>query len=83
VRESREFASEIKFQVADFAGETILEWARDQLSPDPNAQTAPKTMPTKSPVSLFDTEEYDVYHRNGSWAKQISDSALWSQQDGF
>jgi len=69
VRESREFASEIKFQVPDFAGQTILEWARDRLSPDPNASNDGQNDGYQITSVYFDTEEYDVYHRNGSFGR--------------
>jgi VTC domain len=69
VRESRECASEIKFQVPDFAGETILEWARDRLSPDPNASNGAQNDGYQITSLYFDTEEYDVYHRNGSFGR--------------
>lgn len=70
VRESREFASEIKFQVPDFAGEAILEWARDRLSPDPNVSNGSTQNDAYQITSLyFDTEDYDVYHRNGSFGR--------------
>jgi len=69
VRESREFASEIKFQVPDFAGEAILEWARDRLSPDPNASNGAQNDAYQITSLYFDTEDYDVYHRNGSFGR--------------
>lgn len=69
VRESREFASEIKFQVADFAGEAVLEWARAHLSPDPNAANGEQNDAYQITSIYFDTEEYDVYHRNGSFGR--------------
>jgi VTC domain-containing protein len=70
VRESREFASEIKFQVPGFAGEEILKWARTRLAPDPNATDHGQNNGTYQITSLyFDTEEFDVYHRNGSFAR--------------
>jgi len=69
VRESREFASEIKFQVPDFAGEAILEWARGRLSADPNASNGAQNDAYQITSLYFDTEEYDVYHRNGSFGR--------------
>jgi len=69
VRESREFASEIKFQVPDFAGEAILDWARDYLSPDPNAVNGDQSDGYQITSLYFDTEDYDVYHRNGSFGR--------------
>jgi hypothetical protein len=69
VRESREFASEIKFQVPDIAGEAILEWARHRLSPDPNATNGDQNDGYQITSVYFDTEEYDVYYRNGSFGR--------------
>lgn len=69
VRESREFASEIKFQVQEFAGESILDWARCHLSPDPNAVNGDQNDGYQITSLYFDTEEYDVYHRNGSFGR--------------
>ena len=69
VRESREFASEIKFQVAEFAGEEILEWVRARLSPDPNATDEGHDGCYQITSLYFDTENFDVYHRNGSFGR--------------
>jgi hypothetical protein len=69
VRESREFASEIKFQVPEFAGEEILEWGRSRLAPDPNASQDGQNGAYQITSLYFDTEDYDVYHRNGSFGR--------------
>jgi hypothetical protein len=69
VRESRELASEIKFQVPEFAGEEILKWARTRLSPDPNAEGDGQNGAYQITSLYFDTEEFDVYHRNGSFGR--------------
>ena len=69
VRESREFASEIKFRVPDYAGEEILEWARTRLSPDPNATDDGQNGAYQITSLYFDTEAFDVYHRNGSFGR--------------
>jgi len=69
VRESREFASEIKFQVPEFAGEEILNWARSRLLPDPNASEDGQNGSYQITSLYFDTQGYDVYHRNGSFAR--------------
>lgn len=68
-RESREFASEVKFQVPEFAGEEILEWARTRLSPDPNATDDTQNGTYQITSLYFDTEQFDVYHRNGSFGR--------------
>lgn len=69
VRESREFASEIKFQVPDFAGEEILEWAAGRLLPDPNATGDGQGGGYQITSLYFDTEDFDVYHRVGSFGR--------------
>jgi hypothetical protein len=69
VRENREFASEIKFQVPEFAGEEILEWARTRLSPDPNAADNGGNGSYQISSLYFDSEQFDVYHRNGSFGR--------------
>lgn len=69
VRESREFASEVKFQVPEFVGEEILEWAASRLAPDPNALEDSQTGAYSITSLYFDTEEFDVYHRNGSFGR--------------
>ena len=69
VRESREFASEIKFQVPEFAAQEILEWARSRFSPDPNANGDAHRGAYLITSLYFDTEDFDVYHRNGSFGR--------------
>lgn len=71
VRESREFASEIKFQVPEFAGEEILSWARSRLLPDPNANGNGDGQTGAYQITslYFDTEAFDVYHRKGSFGR--------------
>lgn len=69
VRESREFASEIKFQVPEFAGEQILDWARPRLTPDPNATDHTLKDGYRITSLYFDTEAFDVYHRKGSFGR--------------
>ena len=69
MRESREFASEIKFQVPGFAGEGILDWARNRLLPDPNANGDSQNGGYQITSLYFDTEDFDVYHRKGSFGR--------------
>ena len=69
MRESREFASEIKFQVPEFAGEQILDWARNRLMPDPNATDEALKDGYRITSLYFDTEAFDVYHRKGSFGR--------------
>jgi hypothetical protein len=68
LRENREFASEIKFQVPWSVAEKILEWARGRMSPDPNG--AGDMSDAYQITSLyFDTEQFDVFARNGSFGR--------------
>jgi hypothetical protein len=69
VRESREFASEVKFRVPEFAAEQILDWARTRLSPDPNAADQGQIGAYQITSLYFDTEDFDVYRRNGSFGR--------------
>ena len=69
VRESREFASEIKFQVPEFVGQQILEWAGSRLAPDPNALGDGLSGAYQITSLYFDTETFDVYRRNGSFGR--------------
>jgi len=68
LRENREFATEIKFQVSESAAEEILAWARGRMSPDPNG--AGSMSDSYQITSLyFDTEQFDVFARNGSFGR--------------
>jgi len=69
VRESREFASEIKFQVPELVAEEILNWAATRLSPDPNATDNNHSGAYQITSLYFDTDQFDVYHRNGSFGR--------------
>lgn len=69
VRESREFASEIKFQVPELVAEEILQWTESRLSPDPNATDNNQTGSYQITSLYFDTDQFDVYHRNGSFGR--------------
>jgi hypothetical protein len=65
--ENREFASEIKFLVGLAIAEQIRDWVRARLVPDPNAS---KDSDAYQITSLyFDTEQFDVFHRNGSFGR--------------
>lgn len=67
-RENREFASEIKFLVANPLADQICDWARARLLPDPNAGGG--VGDTYRITSLyFDNERFDVFHRRGSYGR--------------
>ncbi len=68
LRENREFASEIKFLVSPSLADQIRDWARGRLAPDPNAAgEAGDAYPVAS--LYFDTGQFDVFHRKGSFAR--------------
>src|SRR5262245_28762692 len=68
VRENREFASEVKFLVAEEQSASILAWARGRLAPDPYASG--EHGDTYRTTSLyFDTEEFDVLAKAGSFGR--------------
>src|SRR5207244_10218170 len=68
LRETREFASEIKFLVSPALAGQIRDWARGRLAPDPNA--AGGSGDAYLVTSLyFDTGQFDVFHRKGSFGR--------------
>jgi hypothetical protein len=67
-RENRELAAEVKFRVPLPVGEEIREWARERLSPDPNA-TEGKKDEYQITSLYFDTAEFDVFRRHGSFGR--------------
>jgi hypothetical protein len=65
VREARALASEIKYVVTPAQAGGIVDWARTRLGADPNA-----TADVYRITSLyFDTDGFDVFHRNGSFGR--------------
>ena len=67
-RESREFASEIKFLITTALAGQIHDWARARLAPDPNA-AADLGDAYRVTTFYFDTEQFDVFHRRGSFGR--------------
>jgi hypothetical protein len=67
-RENRAFAAEIKFYVPGDRFDDLREWARGRLRPDPfGAGPFGDTYRTNS--LYFDTVEFDVFHRRGSFGR--------------
>jgi len=66
-RENRAFAKEVKFLLDRSIGEKIRAWARARLVADPNASNESDGYQTTS--LYLDTEEFDVFHRNGSFGR--------------
>lgn len=68
LRENREFASEIKFLVTPAIAEQIRDWAHGRLVFDPNASD--ESGDGYQITSLyFDTQQFDVFHRKGSFGR--------------
>ena len=67
-RETRPFASEIKFVVAAALGGRIRDWARVNLEPDPYG-AGPFNDQYHTTSLYFDTTAGDVFHRRGSFGR--------------
>jgi hypothetical protein len=67
-RETREFASEIKFLIDPDLAARIHAWARERLAPDPYA-SAPPGDQYHTTTMYFDTARFDVFHRRGSFGR--------------
>lgn len=67
-RENREFASEVKFLVPRSLADRIHDWARERLAPDPHS-SADLGDGYRITSLYFDTERFDVFHRNGSYGR--------------
>ena len=67
-REARNHASELKFVVDRATGIAIRSWARTNLEPDPHG-TGPWADEYATASLYFDTVEYDVFRRRGSYGR--------------
>lgn len=67
-RETRPFASEIKFVIPAALGERIRDWARVNLEPDPYGGGPFKDQYHTASL-YFDTTAGDVFHRRGSFGR--------------
>jgi hypothetical protein len=68
IRENRELATEMKFQVSPALASEIRAWARQHLSPDPHAG-GPAGDAYEITSLYFDTAQFDVFHRRGSFGR--------------
>jgi hypothetical protein len=68
MREKREFASEVKFLINPQVAELIRDWARARLAPDPHAG-GPSGDIYQITSLYFDTEQWDVFYRRGSYGR--------------
>lgn len=67
-RETRPFASEVKFVVDPGTGRTIRDWVRANLEPDPYGG-GPFNDEYHTRSLYFDTARGDVFHRRGSFGR--------------
>ncbi|MEP6916209.1 MAG: polyphosphate polymerase domain-containing protein [Acidobacteriota bacterium] len=67
-RETRPFASEVKFLVDADAGERIRDWARLHMEADPHG-TGTFGDEYRTTSLYFDTGQWDVFHRRGSFGR--------------
>src|SRR6185295_15683626 len=67
-RETRPFASEIKFVIPAAVGAEIRDWARVNLEPDPYGG-GPFNDQYHTASLYFDTSAGDVFHRRGSFGR--------------
>jgi hypothetical protein len=67
-RESRALATEIKFLVDAATAQRVRDWARLHLSCDPNGG-GPFSDEYRTTSLYLDTEQFDVFHRRGSFGR--------------
>ena len=67
-RDTRARAAETKFVVNRTLGEIIRAWARERLSADPHG-AGPFGDQYRTASVYFDTSDYDVFYRRGSFAR--------------
>ena len=80
-REIRECASEIKFVVDGETAARVRERARGLLSPDPHA-SGPAGDEYGITTIYFDTYDFDVYHRRGSYRRAKFRVRRYGEEDG-
>lgn len=67
-RETREFAYETKFLVSPSVADAITGWARERLSPDPNAGGNGRDE-YRTTTLYFDTARFDVLQKRESYGR--------------
>ena len=68
VHEKKDFTYEVKFLIPEAVADAALVWARKHLTADPHID--PSKGDTYTVNSLyFDTPQFDVYQRNGSFGR--------------
>src|SRR3954469_22580448 len=68
IRENRAFAAEIKFFVPADRVDALRDWARLRLGPDPYGG-GPHGDTYETNSLYFDTSDFDVFHRRGSYGR--------------
>jgi hypothetical protein len=68
IHENRAFAAEIKFLVPAGRVEELRAWARNRLGPDPYGG-GPHGDTYETNSLYFDTPDFDVFHRRGSYGR--------------
>ena len=67
-RDDRPLATELKFLIVPELAAEIRTWARQEMAPDPYA-AGPHGDTYQTTTLYFDTPEFDVYHRRGSFGR--------------
>src|SRR6266705_2729617 len=68
VREHRAFVREMKFLLSPGLADDVLDWARARLDRDPHGG-GPHGDTYQTTSLYFDTREFDVFHRRGSFGR--------------
>jgi len=68
VRETRDFARELKFLVDERQAPALREWARARLARD-SFGSGPYGDDYTTTSLYFETPQFDVYHRRGSYGR--------------
>jgi hypothetical protein len=68
IRENRAFAAEIKFFVPAESVDALRDWARLRLAPDSYGR-GPHGDTYETNSLYFDTPDFDVFHRRGSYGR--------------
>jgi hypothetical protein len=67
-RETRPFASEVKFIIDQPTGAAIRDWVRAQMEPDPHGSGS-FSDEYRTTSLYFDTDDGDVFHQRGSFGR--------------
>src|SRR5262245_46130842 len=79
-RETRNFASEVKFLMDMALADAIRTWARERIGADPHGSGAAGDEYQTTSV-YFDTDAFDVAQRNGSFGRSKYRIRRYGQSD--